>query len=242
MIVRERVGRVEVLRLDRPPLHLVGAALVDAVREAFASLDPASRALVFVCGGGGADVRELAALTPATARTFITTLHEACRAPREAGVPVVAVVDGPCLGAHLELAAACDLRVCSPRSVFGMPEVKVGVPSVIDAFWLPLLCGWGRAQRLVLTGEILDAEEAVRIGLVHEVADRPEAEAIALAAELAELSPVALREQKVVTRAWTDGWYERAVDASVEAFVRAIGAPETTEALTAFLEKRPAVF
>src|SRR5204863_7054962 len=102
---------------------------------------------------GGADVGEIAALSHTTARSFITLVHRCCDAFRRLPVPVIARIDGWALGAGLELACACDLRVASGRAQFAMPEVRIGIPSVVEAALLPKLIGHGRARRLLLTGE-----------------------------------------------------------------------------------------
>src|SRR6202043_2052901 len=108
---------------------------------------------------GGADIEELAELDAESARSLITAVHVCCDAFRHLPVPVIARIDGWALGAGLELAAACDLRVASARSQFGMPEVRTGIPSVVEAALLPQLIGHGRARRLLLTGEPIGAEE-----------------------------------------------------------------------------------
>ena len=92
-------------------------------------------------------------------------------------MPVIARIDGYALGAGLELAAACDLRVASERSMFGMPEVRIGIPSVVEAALLPELIGQGRARRLLLTGETIGAAEALAWGLVDAVAPPDELDA-----------------------------------------------------------------
>src|SRR6185503_218248 len=98
---------------------------------------------------GGADINEMAELDEESARVFISQLHEACAALRNLPVPVIARISGYCLGAGLEIAASCDLRVAADHSTFGMPEVRVGIPSVIEAALLPRLIGWGMAARLI---------------------------------------------------------------------------------------------
>src|SRR5689334_11003081 len=111
----------------------------------------------------------MATLDEGGAREFITLLHRACDALRRLPVPVIARIEGYALGAGLEVAAACDIRIASENARFGMPEVKVGIPSVIEAALLPSLIGWGRTRRLLLTGETVDAATALRWGLVEEV-------------------------------------------------------------------------
>src|SRR5947209_2057743 len=118
---------------------------------------------------GGADIFEMATLDAEKAEAFITLVHRCCNALREMPVPVIARVNGYTLGAGLEIAAACDLRIASSNAVFGMPEVKVGIPSVVEAALLPGLIGWGRTRELLLFGENIDASAALAWGLVEQV-------------------------------------------------------------------------
>src|SRR5437660_7222944 len=157
-------------------LNSLNRALMTEIVEAVGGLAGDSRLRLAVLRGagerafvGGADVGEIAALDHTTARSFITLVHRCCDAFRRLPVPVIARIDGYVLGAGLELACACDLRVASERSVFGMPEVKIGIPSVVEAALLPKLIGQGRARRLLLTGETIDAAEALAWGLVDIV-------------------------------------------------------------------------
>ena len=103
------------------------------------------------------------------ARAFITLVHGCCRAVRDCPVPVIGRLGGWTLGAGLELAAACDLRIAAEHAQFGMPEVRVGIPSVVEAALLPGLIGWGRTRRLLLLGETIGAAEALAWGLVEQV-------------------------------------------------------------------------
>ena len=116
----------------------------------------ALRALVLTGAGekafiGGADLNELGGLCADSARLFITRLHEACKTIRDCPVPVIARINGYCLGAGLEIAASCDLRAAADHAHFGMPEVQMGIPSVIEAALLPGLIGWGRTREMLLT-------------------------------------------------------------------------------------------
>jgi enoyl-CoA hydratase len=245
LVTVERRDGVAVVRLSDPPLNLLSSPLIAAVTEAFASLaaDP-PRAVALFCSGAGADVREMVGFDERSGRRFITALHTACRGIRDLDAPVIAAIDGPCLGAHLEMAAACDMRVASDRSRFGMPEIKVGIPSVIDAWWLAQICGLGHAAELVFDGQMIGSTEAFRMGLVNRVAPAPalDGAAIGWAEQIARSSPSALVQQKRVLRDWTDEAYLEAARRSIERFAHAIRSGEAVEAMRAMLEKRPARF
>src|SRR5258708_8598254 len=112
----------------------------------------------------------MAGLDQLSAEKFITGLRDLCEAVRAFPAPVIARMPGWCLGGGLEFAAACDFRVATHDAKFGMPEVRVGIPSVIHAALLPRLIGWGRARRLVMTAEKIDAPTALAWGLIDAVA------------------------------------------------------------------------
>lgn len=241
MISRERQGDVEILRLDAPPLNLLGSKMIAALDDAFRSLHAVPpRCAVLHCSGGGADVREMKDFDGDAARRFITALHGSCRAIRDLDAPVIAAIDGPCVGAHLEVAAACDLRIASDRSRLGMPEIKVGIPSVIDAWWLVQITGLGHASSLVFDGEMIDAAEAHRIGLVNRVTpvDRLDADALGWASAIARYAPAGLVEQKRVLRDWTDEPYRQGAARSIERLAAAFASGQAGEAMRAMLEKR----
>src|SRR6202048_4742833 len=181
MVQREErleVGRLARVTIDNASkLNSLNRALMAEIIEAAGGLaaDPQLRLVVLTGAGerafiGGADIGEIAALDRESAREFITLVHRCCGAFRRLPVPVIARIDGYALGAGLELACACDLRGASERAIFGMPEVRIGIPSVVEAALLPKLVGHGRARRLLLTGETIDAGEALSWGLVDAVA------------------------------------------------------------------------
>ena len=134
-------GHLARITIDNPPrLNVVSSALIRQLTDVVRALytDSALRVVIVTGAGhqafvGGADVRELVELDPTSAGHYITSLHLACAALRKTPVPIIARVDGCCLGAGLEIAISCDLRVASATSTFGMPEVKLGLPSVIEA-------------------------------------------------------------------------------------------------------------
>ena len=246
-IVEREDGRVAWLTVDnQAKLNVLGSTLCVELRDKLAALaeDQGLRALVLTGAGerafiGGADIAELAELEPDSARRFITTLHQVCRALRELPVPVIARIRGYCLGGGLEVAAACDLRLAAADARFGMPEVRVGIPSVIEAALLPRLVGWGKARELVLTAEMIDAADALACGLVERVAPVAELDAALehwLGALLAA-APRALRAQKALLREWERLPLGEAIERGIEAFVEAYRSDEPKALMRRFLER-----
>src|SRR5947207_4504079 len=233
--------------LDRPPLNLLEPALIRTLRETFEALaaDRATR-IAIVTGQGraftaGMDVAVLRDLDPAGARELITGLHDAIAAVHAAPFPVIAALNGPCLGAGFELALACDLRVAAAGTLLGLPEVRVGIPSVIQAALLPLLVGPSRAAALLLTGEPVTAEQARDWGLVNEVvpAARVRTAAEALAARVLACGPDAIRLQQGLIVRWRETDVVSAVRLGIDAFAAAYATAEPREGMSAYLEKRP---
>ena len=201
-------------------------AFAAAVRTAGA--DPDLRCLIVTGMGdrsfmGGANLAELEALTPATARDFLTLIHGACQVLRDLPVPVIARVNGFCLGAGLEIMAACDMHIASENAVFGMPEVKVGLPSVVEACLLPQLIGWGRTKVLVYTGETIDAATALSWGLVARVVPLASLDAAVTewVSSIVESGPRAVRLQKELIREWEAMPVGDAIQAGIRSIVRA---------------------
>lgn len=189
---------------------------------------------------GGANIHEMATLDAESAEGFITLVHRSCDCLRALPVPVIARVNGYALGAGLEVAAACDLRVASSNAIFGMPEVKVGIPSVVEAALLPGLIGWGRTRELLLFGENIDAATALRWGLVEQVVE-PDALDGAVEARLAALlanGPQAVRLQKALIRKWEDLTLSQAVSAGIESFKRSFATDEPARMMAAFAQRR----
>lgn len=206
---------------------------------------PDIRALVLTGAGertfiGGADIGEMAKLDRETAERFIRRLAGLCEAVRLFPAPVVARIGGWCLGGGLELAMACDLRVAADLARFAMPEVKVGIPSVIHAALMPRLIGAGRTRWMILTGEAIDAGTALEWGLVDKVAPSvglDEAVAEILAPILA-CEPQVIRSQKALMRQWDELPLSAAVEASVPVFGQAFTTGEPQRAMQAFLDRK----
>ncbi len=242
---RPEGGRLARLTIDNASkLNSLDRALMTEIIEAAGALaaDPELRVVVLTGAGerafvGGADIGEIATLDRASARDFITLVHHCCDAFRRLPVPVIARIDGYALGAGLELAGACDLRVASVRALFGMPEVRIGIPSVVEAALLPKLIGHGRARRLLLTGETIGAAEALAWGLVDVVVP-PGAldEAVeALARPILAAGPNAIRLQKSLILDWEELPTAAAVQCGIDCFVSAYDTDEPARMAGAML-------
>ncbi len=220
---------------NRAKLNSLNRALMGELLAAMEGLAGAPDLRLVILAGaggrafvGGADIAELAALDRGGAHEFITLVHRCCDAFRHLPVPAIARIDGYALGAGLELAAACDLRVAAAGARFGMPEVRVGVPSVVEAALLPLLVGAGRARRLLLTGEMIDAATALAWGLVDEVAapERLGAAVEALAAQILAGGPQAMRLQKRLLLDWEELPAAAAIARGIDCFASAYDTDE----------------
>jgi enoyl-CoA hydratase len=242
----QRAGDIIWCTLDRPPLNLFEPALIHAVRGSFDTLaaDRSTRVAILVGSGraftAGMDVRVLRDLDVARARALISDLHDAIAAVHRSPFPVIAAVNGACLGAGFELALACDLRVAAAGAVFGLPEVRVGVPSVIQAALLPPMIGPGRAAEMLLTGAPVSAATALEWGLVNRVVpdDRVRGAAEEMATSILQAGPDAIRLQKELIVRWRESDLASAVRYGINAFATAYATGEPREGMTAYLEKR----
>ncbi|MGE0878880.1 MAG: enoyl-CoA hydratase-related protein [Acidimicrobiia bacterium] len=218
------------------------AELKSAVEASYATTTP----VVVITGAGarcfvgGADLRELGGFDAAGAERFIRSLHEALQAVREHPRPVIAAVNGHALGAGLELVLSCDIAIAADHAEFGMPEVKIGVPSVIEGALMPISLGLMRTRQLLLTGDKIDAAEAERIGLVNEVVAAASLdEAVrTMAARLAANAPRALTLQKQLMNRWLNLPMDQAIDAGIEAFAAAYETDEPRQTIAEFWRGR----
>jgi enoyl-CoA hydratase len=214
-------------------------AAVDAIAG-----DPALRCVIVTGVGdrsfiGGANLLELETLDPDTARAFLTQIHTMCQVLRDLPVPVIARVNGFCLGAGLEVMAACDMHIASDNAIFGMPEVKIGVPSVVEAALLPQLIGWGRTKLLLYTGNNIDAGIALDWGLVEHVVPLPELDSKLeeWVAAIVESGPRAIRLQKELIREWEAMPVSDAIQAGIRMMGRAYETDEPRHMVGAALAR-----
>jgi len=246
-VERDARGVVRLAISNAGSLNILSSPVITGVREGLEQLatDRTIRVLVLAGGSekslvGGADIKEMAKLDPASAEAFITRLRDLCETVRAFPAPVIARIPGWCLGGGLEIAAACDLRITAHDAKFGMPEVRVGIPSVIHAALLPRLIGWGRARWLVMTAENIDAPTALAWGLVDVVAPPgglDEAVERTVRA-LLECGPEALRAQKALLRAWEDLPLKESVDLSIGVFGKSFLTDEPTRLMQGFIDRK----
>src|SRR3954447_4472073 len=244
---RDPRGVVRLTICNAGSLNILGSAVINAVREGLEVLATDRQIRVLIVAGqsektmiGGADIKEMARLDQPSAEKFITGLRDLCEAVRFFPAPVIARMPGWCLGAGLEFAAACDFRIAAHDAKFGMPEVRVGIPSVIHAALLPRLIGWGRARWMVMTAENIDASTALAWGLVDVVA--PPA-GLDTAVEhtvkaLLECAPEALRAQKALLRQWEELPLKESVNLSIGVFGKSYLTGEPQRLMQGFIDRK----
>lgn len=229
-------------------LNVLNTPAMESLRDTVQELSQNENLRVIVLSGqgnkafiGGADIRELASLDATTAEPFITRLHEACEALRQAPVPVIARITGYCLGGGLEVAAACDIRISADNGVFGMPEVKVGIPSVIEAALLPRLIGWGKTCQLLYSGESIDAAQALSWGFVEQVVALNEIDDAVdtLVNSICSAAPKAIRAQKALMKQWETLPLEQAIQQGIVALRQTYEtSDEPQQLMKSFLERK----
>ena len=248
-ILTVRDGAVATVTVNRPTvLNALDAQTVRTLTSVMRELgqDDEIRCLVLTGAGdrafvAGADITELARLTPTSARTVSDAGHRLCSLIEGLGKPVVAAINGFALGGGCEIAMACTLRIAATTAKLGQPEIALGIiPGFGGTQRLPRLVGRGRALEMLLTGAPIDAEEAWRIGLVDRVVP-PEAlaaETSRLAATLAAQAPVAVRRILELVHHGLDMSLAEAAVFEASTFGLVNGTEDAREGTTAFLEKR----
>jgi len=210
------------------------------------ALEPDLRCVVLTGVGneafiGGANIGQMSEFPDhVVAQAGSKTTHHACDSIRRVPVPVIARIEGYCLGAGMEIATACDMRVASTSAVFGMPEVKYGVPSGMEACLLPRAMTWGKAMELVYTGEFMPAEEAYHFGYIEKLVapEELDAQTERWVRSICEAGPRAIRIQKALCR----DWEQMSVADAVQAGIRAVGlahqSAEPKRLMTAWRERQ----
>jgi enoyl-CoA hydratase len=244
----ERRDRVALVTINRPEKRNAlniktreeGAAALEELRA-----DDSVRVVVFTGAGdkafvAGADIAEFADRTAVTQRDVMTG-RSLFTAVDTFPKPVIAMVNGFCLGGGCELALSCDLRVASERATFGQPEINLGIiPGGGGTQRLTRLVGEGKAMELILTGELINAQTAYALGLVNMVVPHEELEAktMELAGRIAEKSPVALRMAKEAVKTASRATLDEGLRREIDLFALCFSSEDKDEGVQAFLEKR----
>lgn len=251
-ILVEKHGRVAVLTINRPDklnalnskTHEEGVAALDALK-----MDDEVRVVVIRGAGeksfvAGADISEFQNNTPEEQRQTMLS-RSLFNAIDVFPKPVIAMINGFCLGGGNELAMACDLRICSEKSRFAQPEINLGIICGGGGTQrLTHLIGETRAMQLILTGDMIDASTALQYGLVNAVhpAEELEAKTTELAEKIAEKAPLALRYSKEAVKLASHSNLDEGLRREIDLFALVFATEDKKEGVTAFLEKRKPEF
>ncbi|HTU02394.1 MAG TPA: enoyl-CoA hydratase-related protein [Candidatus Sulfotelmatobacter sp.] len=247
----DQQGPVAVMVLARPPMNAISTPLLLELRAALAGLAGATAVkAVLLTGDGrafvaGADIAEMKDKDAAAARAYAALGQAAFFDLERLPQPTIAAVNGYALGGGCELAMACDLRIASERATFGLPEVGLGViPGFGGTQRLSRLVGPGKAAELILTGEIIDAAEAHRIGLVNRVVKAEELlpESLRMADVIASRAETAVRLAKKALQTGLDVDLQSGCALEAEMLARCFATRDQKEGMQAFLEKRKPQF
>lgn len=241
-------GALAVVELiNSKPLNILGSGAIEELTRAFRTISDNNEIRVVVLRGagetafiGGADINEMVDLQRSSAEVFIRRLAGLCESIRACPVPVIARLAGWCLGGGLEVAISCDLRIAEAGAKFGMPEVAVGIPSVIHSAMLPALIGASHSAWLLLTGDTIGADTAAGWGLVHEVvaAEELDHRIAELTTKLSGFGTAAVRQQKRLLNKWFDMTLHAAIEDSVEQFGLSFLTGEPQQHMRAFLSRK----
>jgi enoyl-CoA hydratase len=251
-LIVEKRGPVAWITVNRPDkLNALNVKTREEILAVFKELsgDRETR-VVDMTGAGekvfiaGADISEFSGNTALEQREIMRR-SRAFDAMENCPKPVIATINGYALGGGCELAMACDLRIASTKAKLGQPEIKLGlIPGGGGTQRLPRLVGEGKALELILTGDIIDAEEALRLGLVNQVVapEMLEARTMELAGKIAEMSPVALAMAKKAVKNAARMDLATGLEAESDLFALCFSSEDKEEGVRAFLEKRKPVF
>jgi enoyl-CoA hydratase len=240
-------GPVALIYINRPPMNALNIEVLVELKRALKELAISSGTQVVVITGegkafvAGADIAEMRDMDALRAREYATLGQSVFFDIENLPQPAIAAVNGFALGGGCELAMACDIRIASDTAVFGQPEVKLAViPGFGGTQRLPQLIGCGKAKELILTGDLIDAAEAHRLGLVNRVtrADDLLQEVTRTAELIASRGPIAVRLAKKAVRLAGDVDLRSGCAMEAELFARCFSTEDQKEGMGAFLEKR----
>ena len=241
--IDDRVARIT---FARPPLNILNIAMMREIGDALNDCSQTA-GLAAVVFAAATDTRAFSAgvaveeHVPETIFQMLDSFHAVFRTMAQISKPMIAVVDGPALGGGCELIAACDIVIASDRARFGQPEIKLGVFPPVAAILLPRIIGEKRARELILTGEMIDAAEALRLGLVNSVTDSAELEqkTQSVLNKLRELSASSLGLTRAALELGGRHNFESALAEVEDLYLHELMKTEdANEGVRAFMEKR----
>lgn len=251
-IISERKGPIEIVRLNRPEkLNAISREMILTLRETFIHLESDNdlRAIILTGTGdhafcAGTDIHELTLLNHDDAVKVSELGQSLCNQIENSPVPVIAAINGIAAGGGCELALACHIRIASTNARFSLPESKLGIiPGYGGTQRLAREIGNGRATEMMLTGKIIDAEEALQFGLINRLAkDDLLTEAESLANEIARLAPLAIRACLKAMMLGAELPLAEGLALEAELFASLFSTEDVREGTCAFLEKRQPVF
>jgi enoyl-CoA hydratase len=253
VVLVKKDGPIAVVTINRPKaLNALNSAVLDALGSAADDLaaDDAIR-VVIVTGSGeksfvaGADISEMVEMTPLQAREFMSKGHRVMNRLQYMEKPVIAAINGFCLGGGLELAMACDIRYASEKARIGLPEVGLGIhPGFGGTQRLPRLVGQGKASEMVFTGKHIKADEAFQIGLVQKVAppEKLMEEVMGLAKTICKQGPVAVKMAKASVNQGLATDFRSGLKFEIQSVAQTFATEDLKEGMKAFLEKRKPEF
>ena len=249
MCIRDRKGRISILTINRPEkLNSLNAQVIQEIRSAFRNLesDPETRVIIITGAGekafiAGADIAEMQEMTPLQALEFAVQGQNMVEALEKSDKIIIAAINGFALGGGLELSMACDIRICSETARMGQPEIKIGViPGWAGTQRLTRLVGKTKAKELILTGDMITAQEAEKIGLVNRVVppERLREEVMKTAEAVSQLGSFSLSAAKHAVDRGSEIDFEKAQELERQYFALCFASPDQKEGMTAFVEKR----
>ena len=251
-IIFEKKNGIGYVTVNRPEaLNALNDSVIEELDSVFRAIDRDDEVrVVIITGAGrafvaGADIAQMSRLDGSEGRVMSMRGQKVMEFIEFMDKPVIAAVNGFALGGGNELSRACDIRIASETAKFGQPEVNLGIiPGYGGTQRLPRLVGRGMAKKLIYSAEIIDAEEAYRIGLVDEVvpADQLMDTAAKLAETIASKAPIAVKMAKAAINNGMNTDLKTGVQFEAEAYASTFVSEDRVEGMKAFLEKRPAKF
>ncbi|HXX57111.1 MAG TPA: enoyl-CoA hydratase-related protein [Thermodesulfovibrionales bacterium] len=241
----EKKGEIGIITLDSPGrLNILDTALLRDLRDSLTTIEKDREVRVVILTGNGnfcagADIKEMKGKSPEEAEAFSRLGHTVFSLIEDMGKAVIAAVSGYALGGGCELAISCDIRMAAANARFGQPELNLGlIPGFGATQRLPRLVGMGKAKEMLLTGRIIDADEAVSCGLADSIVNEADLyeKSMDMAKAIAQKGPLAVKKVKILLN--NAPGIEEGIEREIRSFTECFATKDLEEGMKAFLEKR----